>query len=213
MSSVKNDQPKYWRSLAELQDSPEFRKFVEHEFSEPVSDTPPSSPARRRFMQLMGASFALSGATGCRWEEDHVLPYTRRPEGLVPGVPKHFSTSMDVGGYAVGLRVKSYDGRPIKIEGNPAHPDSRGAATVYHQASVLELYDPDRSKVVVTGSGADRTETTWLEIKTLARGLMADQRTTRGAGLRVLSEASSSPSLADMKRRFIEAYPMAKWYE
>ena len=88
MSSVTNKpaKPGYWRSLAELEGRPEFEQFIEHEFAEPVSDLPPNSDDRRRFMQLMGASFAFAGlATGCRWEDDHILPQTRRPEGLIPG--------------------------------------------------------------------------------------------------------------------------------
>jgi MoCo/4Fe-4S cofactor protein with predicted Tat translocation signal len=214
MSSIKHNSGKkaYWRSLAELEESPEFQKFVEHEFAEPVSDTPPRSPERRRFMQLMGASFALAGATGCRWDEDKLLPHTRRPEGLVPGVPRHFATVMDIGGYSTGLYVKSYDGRPIKIEGNPNHPDSRGAAGVFHQASVLELYDPDRSRTPVK-NGAERQEASQEDLQQALRELSATLRSTQGQGFAVLSESSSSPSVQDMKRRLMASFPQASWYE
>jgi molybdopterin-containing oxidoreductase family iron-sulfur binding subunit len=216
MSSVTNKPGKsgYWRSLAELEGSPELEQFIEHEFADPVSDLPPNSDERRRFMQLMGASLAFAGlATGCRWEEDKILPQTRRPEGLIPGEPRYYATSMDIGGFATGLLAKSYDGRPVKIEGNPNHPDSHGACNVFHQASVLELYDPDRSKGFATYSGGKRAESTLDAFKKGAGAVIAALRATQGRGLRVLSESSSSPSLADMKRRFIAALPEAKWYE
>jgi MoCo/4Fe-4S cofactor protein with predicted Tat translocation signal len=216
MSSVtkKPEKPGYWRSLSELEGRPEVQQFIEHEFAEPVSDLPPNSNERRRFMQLMGASFAFAGlATGCRWEEDKILPHTRRPEGLVPGEPRFYATSYDIGGFATGLLVKSYDGRPVKIEGNPNHPDSRGACNVFQQASVLEMYDPDRSKGFATYAGGKRTESSIEEFTKAAKGLMAALRPAQGRGLRVLSESSSSPSFSDMKRRLTAALPESKWYE
>ncbi|MBM4361233.1 MAG: TAT-variant-translocated molybdopterin oxidoreductase [Deltaproteobacteria bacterium] len=215
MSSVSNKPAKreYWRSLSELEGRPDFQEFVEHEFAEPVKDLEPNSPERRRFMQLMGASFALAGATGCRWEEDKILPFTRRPEGVTPGEARYFATSMDIGGFVAGLRVRSYDGRPIKIEGNPNHPDSLGAAGVFHQASLLELYDPDRSRGFATYAGGKRTAATLDEFKTAAKALFGGLRSAGGRGLRVLSGTSSSPSVADMKRRLLAALPEAKWVE
>ncbi|HVU06113.1 MAG TPA: TAT-variant-translocated molybdopterin oxidoreductase [Polyangiaceae bacterium] len=215
MSSVneKTEKPRYWRSLAELEGNPEFEKFVEHEFADPVSDVPPNSPERRRFMQLMGASLALAGATGCRWEEDKILPQTRRPDGLIPGEPRYFASSMDIGGYAVGLHVKSYDGRPVKVEGNPNHPDSRGACGVFHQAALLEMYDPDRSKGFATYAGGKRTESNLEAFLAAVKPLMAAARANQGRTFRVLSESSSSQSVADMKRRLLAALPEAKWYE
>jgi len=216
MSSVTKKPAKsgYWRSVAELEGNPEFEKFLEHEFAEPVSDLPPSSDERRRFMQLMGASFAFAGlATGCRWEEDHLLPETRRPEGLVPGEPRYFATSMDVGGFGTGLLAKSYDGRPVKIEGNPNHPDSRGAANLYHQASILELYDPDRSKGFAVYSGGKRAESTLEDFSKAVKPIFTALKATQGRGLRILSEASSSPSVEDMRRRLNAAYPEARWYD
>jgi molybdopterin-containing oxidoreductase family iron-sulfur binding subunit len=215
MSSV-NNQPKksaYWRSLAELEGSPEFEKFLENEFAEPVADVAPNSPERRRFMQLMGASLALAGATSCRWEDDHILPQTRRPEGLIPGESRFYATSMDLGGYAVGLKVKSYDGRPIKVDGNPNHPDSRGGSSLYHQASLLEMYDPDRSRGVAQYAAGKRTESSLDEFKKVSKGLMQSIRAARGKGLRLLTESSSSPSIADAKQRLLTALPDAKWYE
>ena len=134
---------KYWRSLDELADTPEFQARLQREFPDvPLTETP-SGLSRRRFVQLMGASLALGGSS-CRWEKDYLLPFSRRPEGHNPGVPQHYSTAMELGGYGTGLNVTSFDGRPIKVEGNPLHPFSRGGTSAYAQASVLELYDPDR---------------------------------------------------------------------
>src|SRR5262249_10287441 len=152
-------------------------------------------------------------ATGCRWEEDHILPQTRRPEGLVPGEPRYFTTSMDIGGFAVGLLAKSFDGRPVKLEGNPHHPPHPGARPVFHQASVLECHDPDRSKGFATYAGGKRTESSLDEFKKTAKSLVDGVRATQGKGLRILSESSSSASFANMKRRLAAALPESKWYE
>src|SRR5450432_2019538 len=118
---------------------------------------------------------------------------------------------MELNGNAVGLYASSYDGRPIKIEGNPAHPDSLGAASAFHQATVLGLYDPDRSDSVVSRVSGSRKATSWTEFGKASSELLGVLRTTGGAGLRVLSERSSSPTLAEQKRRLLSAFPQAKW--
>ena len=156
VSAGETVRPTYWKSLAELEQSPEFREFAAREFAAPLEQEPPNSPGRRRFMQVMGASMSLAGLDACRWREDKILPLSRRPEGTIPGSSRYFATAMELNGNAVGLYAASYDGRPIKIEGNPAHPDSLGAASAWHQASVLGLYDPDRSDSVVTRAGGAR---------------------------------------------------------
>ena len=122
--------PTYWRSLAELEQKPEFREAVEREFPTPLEQLPPASPGRRRFMQVMGASFSLAGLEGCRWREDKIVPMTRRPEGVIPGTTSRYATAMELNGIAVGLHATSYDGRPIKVDGNPLHPENVGAATI-----------------------------------------------------------------------------------
>ena len=98
----------------------------------------------------MGASFALAGLSGCRWKEDKMVDFAKRPEGMTPGVSRRYATTMEIGGLAVGLMATSYDGRPVKVEGNPAHPANLGASSAWHQASILELYDPDRSQSVLS---------------------------------------------------------------
>jgi MoCo/4Fe-4S cofactor protein with predicted Tat translocation signal len=203
---------KYWRSLAELEDTPAFRASIEHEFPEPLEALPPDSPERRRFMQVMAASLALAGVSGCRWKEDKLMPLAQRPEGWVPGEQRHYATAMELGGVGAGLVVTSYEGRPVKVEGNPLHPTSRGAASIYHQASILEFYDPDRSHDVVRFGGA-RTVSSWAEFEAFATTTSAALKAGGGAGLRVLAGASSSPTLDDLKRRLTTAFPQAKWVE
>ncbi|HEY6724557.1 MAG TPA: TAT-variant-translocated molybdopterin oxidoreductase, partial [Polyangiaceae bacterium] len=211
MSSNKS-KPQYWRSLAELEDAPEFREFVEREFREPLQAEPPNSPARRRFMQLMGASFALAGASACRWKEDKLLPHSRRPEGHVPGMAQHYATAVEISGVATGLWAKSYDGRPIKIDGNPSDTTSLGATNAYHQASVLGLYDPDRSQGYVQFGGA-RKETTAAAFDDFVRQLATRLRAAQGTGLAVLAETSSSLALAAAKERLLAKFPRTLWVD
>ena len=204
-----NDDHRLWRSLAEYDDPPGPQQSPE--FEAPLD--PPTSEERRRFLQLTGASMALASASACRWQEDKILPHTQQPEGVIPGVPRFFMTAMELGGAAVGLKVKSYDGRPVKVDGNPSHPDSLGATGPQHQASVLELYDPDRSTGYVRlheGQPSSATEVDFLVFSSEHfRSLHAGQ----GRGLSVLSGSSSSPSVADMKVRWQARFPEGKWYE
>ena len=127
----------HWRSLEELAGTPEFRAWAEKEF--PLYADEMLAPNRRGFLKVMGASLAFAGLTACRWPAEEIVPFSRRPEGYVPGVPVRYATAMELGGVATGLLVTSYDGRPIKIEGNPSHPVSRGGTDALTQAAVLEL--------------------------------------------------------------------------
>ena len=142
--------PKMWRSLEELLEKPDFQSMLNREFPSQAGEfTDPLS--RRTFLSLMGASLALAGATGCRQPAGLIVPNIREAEGTQPGRPQYFATSMALGGYATPVLVKSYEGRPIKIEPNPQHPSLAGApegvsagTDVFAQASVLGMYDPDR---------------------------------------------------------------------
>ena len=136
--------PKYWRSLDELQQSTEFQEFVHREFPVAASEFP-AGVSRRRWMQLMGASFALASAAGCRWETEKIVPMVNRPEGYIPGGMQKYATTIELAGAPRHLVVTCYDNRPVKVEGNPDHPGSLGATDAYSQATTLALYDPDRS--------------------------------------------------------------------
>ena len=202
----------YWRSLDELADTPEFRALVEKEFPG-LAEELLSPQTRRAFLRVMGASLGVAGLAACRWPKETILPFAHRPEGRTPGVPQQFATAMDLGGAAIGLLVTGYDGRPVKVEGNPLHPISRGAATAFAQASILELYDPDRSRQVVRREGGQTFASSWDEFTAFAGPHFGKLRAKGGAGLGVLSEGSSSPSLARLRRRFEETFPQAKWLE
>ncbi|HWO13638.1 MAG TPA: molybdopterin oxidoreductase, partial [Polyangiaceae bacterium] len=205
---MKDEKP-FWRSLAEYQDPPGPGETPE--FDAPLD--PPTSLERRRFLKLTGASVALASASACRFKEDKLLPMTQQPEGVVPGVARYFMTAMDLRGAGVGLKVKSFDGRPIKIDGNPAHPDSLGATTAQHQASLLELYDPDRSRGFAKSVGGALVDSTETDLRVFTLDHFRALRVARGRGLAVLTGVSSSPTLADMKARWQERFPEAAWYE
>ena len=202
----------YWRSLDELADTPEFRTLVEKEFPG-LADDLLSPQTRRAFLKIMGASLGVAGLASCRWPKELILPFAHRPDGRTPGVPQQYATAMELGGAAVGLLVTSYDGRPVKIEGNPLHPTSRGTATALAQASLLELYDPDRSRQPIRREGGQEIAQTWDDFIAFAGPHFASLRAAKGAGLAVLSEGSSLASLARLRKRFAEVFPQATWHE
>jgi molybdopterin-containing oxidoreductase family iron-sulfur binding subunit len=212
MSPVdKTSKPTYWKSAAEREGQPAFRALVEREFAEPLEPLAPDAPERRRFMQIMGASLALAGLSGCRWKEDKLMPLPNRPEGWVPGETRQYASVTELSGVGVGVMVTSYEGRPIKVDGNPAHPNSRGGASAFQQAAILEFYDPDRSGEVARRSGA-RTASSWAEFESFVKEALAAQKTAGGSGLRVLAEPSNSPTQRDLRIRLLTAFPQAKWY-
>jgi molybdopterin-containing oxidoreductase family iron-sulfur binding subunit len=202
---------KYWRTLEELADTDAFQEMLRREFPEQAAAWP-SGPSRRQFLTLMGASLALAGLSGCSVRpapEVTLVPYVRAPEEVIPGKPLYFATAMTLGGCGVGLLVQSHLGRPTKIEGNPDHPASGGATDIYHQASVLTLYDPDRSQTV-TNLGQTRS---WDEALAALRSALAKQRDQQGAGLRILTETVVSPTLIKQLQDFLRAFPNAKWHQ
>ncbi len=209
MSSLKNPNGmQYWRSLDELTQTPEFLEAVRREFPEDEWDRLPPA-TRRQFLKVMGASLAFAGLTGCRWPEEEIVPFAHRPSDRTPGVPQQFATAMELAGVATGMLVTSYDGRPIKAEGNPEHPDSLGGLGGIHQASILGLYDPDRSRRILHRDGGQEFVKTWDDVAAMAAQHLAGT----GQGVAVLTGASSSPSLERMKARFLASQPAAEWYE
>ncbi len=196
----------YWRSMDELEDTPEFRRHLEREFPSAVERIT-DAVSRRHFIGLMGAAIALSGVVGCRRPLARILPYTKLPEDLLPGVPQQYATVMPFRGVGEGLLVTSNEGRPTKIEGNPSHPSSLGATHVWAQAATLELYDPERAKTP-RRKGNDAT---WDQFTGWALPRMKELRADGGKGLRILAEASASPALAAMRDEFLAAYPQAEW--
>lgn len=208
----KNPDQGYWRSLEDLGNTPEFRRFADAEFPE-EAQVPTDALSRRRFLQIMGASLALAGAAGCRWPEERIVPFASRPEGVTPGTTRRFATSMDLAGKVGPLLVTSYDGRPLKVEGNPEHPLSGGAADHFAQAAILEMYDPDRSRDVRRRRGDGHAKASWDDFLAWAGPHFADLRARRGAGLAILAERSASPTLAAQRDRLRTELPEAGWFE
>src|SRR5688572_20510217 len=199
----------YWRSLEELADSDEFGQYVDREFPSQAAEF--RDPAgRREFLKLMGASLALAGVSACtRQPAEKLVPYVRQPEEIVPGRPLFFATAMPLGGVGQPLLAENHMGRPTKVEGNPEHPASLGATDALAQASVLGLYDPDRSRAVVH-RGDVRT---WSDFTAALQLAVGPTRTAGGAGLRLLTEPISSPSLLDQIEKLLRAMPQAKWHQ
>ena len=197
--------PRYWRSLAELESDPEFRTAAGREFPEGAAD-PPDGITRRAMLQLMGASLSLAGLAACRRPVDAIVPYVNAPEGIVPGVPLRYATTMPFGVNALGLVVESHEGRPTKIEGNELHPSSLGAASAWTQAAIFDLYDPDRARAFLY----QNFESTWAKFvaywKQIHEGLAADQ----GASLAVVLEPSSSPTAARLVAALKRSFPSAR---
>ncbi len=199
----------YWRSLEELADTEGFQEFLHREFPRQASvwDEPLS---RRQFLKLMAASLALAGLSGCIGQpREKIVPYVRQPEQIIPGKPLFFASAMPLSGVAIGVLVESHLGRPTKVEGNPDHPASLGATDAFAQASVLTLYDPDRSQSVTQ----QRQKSRWEDFVKEFRGALDAQRTRRGSGLRLLTETVTSPTLASQLRTILTQFPSAKWHQ
>ncbi|MCL5096876.1 MAG: TAT-variant-translocated molybdopterin oxidoreductase [Candidatus Omnitrophica bacterium] len=200
---------RYWRSLDQLADSPDFRRWMEREFPAHASEMT-DTITRRHFVKIMSASFLLAGVglTGCRRPVTNIFPFANAPEDYTHGVPRFYATSMPIRNRAVPLLVKTTDGRPIKIEGNPLHPQSRGATDHFAQASVLDLYDPDRAQRF-TRSGNDAAP---AEVYDFLRQLSDRLSTTGGKGFCVLMGQSSSPSRLRLQQLISRKFPRARWF-
>ena len=200
--------PDYWRSLEELAGTEKFQHYLHREFPENSTEwTDPES--RRHFLKIMGASIALAGVSGCAIRRpEQIAPWTKSPEQIVPGRPQFYATAMTMGGLATGLLVESHAGRPTKIEGNPDHPASLGSTDIFAQAATLNLYDPDRSQVVLR-EGQVGLYDDFLAALTAE---MDRLRPKKGAGLRILTEAIGSPGLANQIKELLAAFPEAKWH-
>ena len=203
----------YWRSLDDLAATPEFQDLLEREFPrQAVGWSEDENPVegRRNFLKLMGASLALAGMTACtRQPTEHIMPYVRQPEDLIPGRPLFFATAVTLNGVANGVLVESHEGRPTKVEGNPGHPATLGACDAFSQAAVLQLYDPDRSQAL-SYNGEIRS---WGAFTGALRDALAQQKAKNGAGIRILTETLTSPSMAEQLRTIQKLYPGLKWHQ
>src|SRR5438045_4002666 len=200
----------YWRTLEELACDPAFEELLHREFPRQAPSEWDDSVDRRDFLRLMAASLALAGLSGCgRAPEQYIVPYVKQPDGVVPGNPQSYATAMPFGADAIGLLVESHEGRPTKIEGNPDHPSSLGATNVFAQASVLNLYDPDRAQTV-TKFGEIQTWSLFVES---AQAIAAAMKGSNGAGFRILTGIVTSPTLAAQIQSLLTLFPKAKWHQ
>ena len=199
----------YWRSLGELSDTPEFRGWLEREFPAGAQEMEADEVSRRSFLKLMGASMALAGfgLSSCRKPEMHLVPFTKSAEWVIPGKELYYATAMPRRYGALPLVVATVDGRPIKIEGNPNHPDSNGATDAFAQASVLDLYDPARSKRFVHKN--ELSDRTAFE-KYLAE-LRPKMAANGGAGLAFLVEETWSPTRDRLRIELQKQFPRMRW--
>jgi molybdopterin-containing oxidoreductase family iron-sulfur binding subunit len=202
---------RYWRGLDELADTPEFKDWLHREFPQGASEFE-DGVSRRHFVKIMSASFALAGlgvmGAGCRWPVEKLEPFGQQPENYVYGEPEYYATAMPTRTGAVPLVAKSYEGRPIKLEGNAKFPGSNGGTDRYAQASILDLYDPDRAKrFTKDGKTVSRDEALGF-LDELSKKFAANQ----GEGLAFLAESSTSPSRARLQRVITGKFPKAQWF-
>ncbi len=199
--------PRFWKSLEEWSQSPEFLPYLHREFPEYASEWD-NGMNRRKFLQLMGASLALAGLTACsRQPQEKLVPYVRRPEEIIPGQPIYYATTFPHRGYGKGVLVRTEMGRPTKIEGNPDHPASLGATDIFMQASILGLYDPDRSQTIRQGKDIS----TWDAFTQFAEDRVKEHANDQGAGLFLLTGKTTSPSFADQLLRLQKRFPKLSW--
>ena len=208
----RSGEKRLWRCLEEVADRPEYRIRLEQEFPtspERDSDVAREILSRRDALKLMAASAALAGLSGCtKLPTEKIVPYVTQPETVIPGRPRFYATSMPHYGTGVGLLVESNMGRPTKVEGNPRHPASLGATDIFAQASVLSLYDPDRSQSILR----DGRISDWDTFLSTIHALRPNLNQTKGAGLRILTECTSSPIFAAQMQALQRTFSEARWY-
>ncbi len=201
--------PQYWRSLEELAQTDGFFEMLHREFPRQASVWPEGA-SRRDFLKLMSASMALAGLSACvKQPLEPIVPYVRQPKQLVLGKPLFFASTMPFAGYGLPVLVESHEGRPTKVEGNPEHPASLGGTDVFMQASILDMYDPDRSQNI-TYLGEIRAWSGYVES---IRAPLSSQKAVQGSGLRILTRTVTSPTLASQMNDVMQAFPQAKWIQ
>ena len=201
--------PRFWRSLEEVAETPQFQDKLKHEFPA-GADVFTDPVGRRKFLSLMGASLALAGVTGCtRQPRERIMPFAAEPPELIPGVARHFATAMPFGGVGEPVLVESHENRPTKVEGNPDHPMSGGKSGVFAQCSILDMYDPDRLPNPMQRGRAS----SWGSFRTELRRQMSLARGKDGAGLRILTPTVGSPTLAAKLQALVSDFPQAKWVQ
>ncbi|HEX7570267.1 MAG TPA: TAT-variant-translocated molybdopterin oxidoreductase, partial [Verrucomicrobiae bacterium] len=203
---------RYWRSLNELADTPEFKDWLHREFPVGASEMVEDGTSRRQFLKIMSASFAFAGVAtlgaGCRRPEEKLEPFGKQPENYTFGEAQYFATAMPTRTGAIPLVIKSYEGRPIKVEGNALFPGSNGGTDRYAQASILNLYDPDRARRFTHDGKKVSREEALSFLDSLSKKFAANS----GEGLAFLAESSTSPSRARLQKIIADKFPKSKWF-
>ncbi|MEI6349680.1 MAG: TAT-variant-translocated molybdopterin oxidoreductase [Verrucomicrobiota bacterium] len=201
-----------WRCLEELADSPEFRELLHREFETPPEACDFSGVSRRDFLRLFGGTLALaglSGVSGCvRQPQQTIVPYVNQPEQEVPGKALYYATALEFGGFGRGVVVETHEGRPTKVEGNPLHPASLGATSVFEQATILDLYNPGRSSAVLKNNEVS----TWPAFLAELQAALA-KSPAGGAGLHLLTGTVTSPAFGQQWQTLLQRYPGAQWHQ
>src|SRR6056297_802242 len=194
--------PNYWKSLGELARNDEYEKFVEREFPENATELN-DKVSRRSFLRVMGASIALAGFAACRRPVQKILPYTKMPEDVVPGNPLYYASAMPFQDALTGIVVENHEGRPGKIEGNDMHPASDGNTSIFGQAEILQMFDPDRSRYV-RKDGERSSVSAFAEF-------CANHFSNTDQNIAFVSEANSSPTYNRLKEQAMDRFSNAQW--
>ncbi|NGP88250.1 TAT-variant-translocated molybdopterin oxidoreductase [Fodinibius halophilus] len=197
---VKN--PNYWKSLGELARNDEYEKFVEREFPENATELN-DEVSRRSFLRVMGASIALAGFAACRRPVQKIMPYSKMPEDVVPGKPLYYASAMPFQGALDGIVVENNEGRPSKIEGNELHPSSNGNTSIFGQAAILNMFDPDRSRKV-------RKDGEQSSVSAFAK-FCSEHFADTSQNIAFISEANSSPTYNRLKEQALDKFSNAQW--
>jgi len=194
--------PNYWKSLNELANNKEYKKFAEREFPENATELG-DQVSRRSFLRVMGASIALAGFAACRRPVQKIMPYSQQPEEVTPGIPLYYASAMPFQDALTGIVVENHEGRPTKVEGNELHPASLGSSSKFNLASMLQMYDPDRSRYV----SSDGERTSFENFVSFCSEHFADT----GRNIAFISEANSSPTFNRIKEQAMDRFPNARW--
>ena len=190
-------------TLQQVDESSDIRSAIDRDFGSAIEDLN-DGVSRRRWLQIMGASLALGGMSGCRYEEEKIAPFAFRPQNRIPGIPESFSAVIDFAGYAQPLLATCFDGRPIKLDGNPDHPAAMGASTAFTQAAILNLYDPDRLRTPIRPSASMSAkdqpfeECSWDDVLSAGQNALSD-----AASLAIISEPIGSPTMAKIQQELV----------
>jgi len=188
----------YWKSLKDISTSDDYDRYLKQ--SEHHED---NGLSRRNFLSLVAASVALAGLEGCKKPVQKIIPYVEAEIATVPGIPKHYASTMPFKNNALGIIIENHDERPVRVNGNEKHPSSMGKSNSFSQATTLNMYDPDRSRGVrFNGKKVD-----WSEYVKYGQSI----NNKKGEGLAVLSQESSSPTMQFMHKEFKKIYPDADW--